>query len=143
MKTQNTNEVPSHVNQQISNHLKIVKKLESLVGGVKELLEKREQSKEERDESSEQEDDIESEPEQEAVVEENEENVCEEDEESYCVCGAGYGKMFECSGLKCERQWFHPECLDMKAIPKGTWFCDMCRKKDKDVLKSKRIKSKN
>ena len=31
----------------------------------------------------------------------------------------------------CQIQWFHIECMRIKKIPKGKWFCVKCKRKKK------------
>ncbi|CAA15917.1 Rpd3L and NuA4 histone acetyltransferase complex ING family subunit Png1 [Schizosaccharomyces pombe] len=52
----------------------------------------------------------------------------EEDNEKYCFCQQGsYGQMVACDNANCEREWFHMECVGLKAPPEGTWYCEACR----------------
>lgn len=49
----------------------------------------------------------------------------------YCVanCKVQLGEMVGCDNTACEfGQWFHPECVGMRAAPTSkTWFCPQCR----------------
>ncbi|EPX71398.1 ING family Png1 [Schizosaccharomyces octosporus yFS286] len=64
------------------------------------------------------------------VVSEEEEDQEEEDNEKYCFCQQGsYGQMVACDNEDCEREWFHMECVGLKAPPEGTWYCEACREK--------------
>jgi inhibitor of growth protein 5/inhibitor of growth protein 4 len=29
---------------------------------------------------------------------------------------------------KCDVEWFHIACVDLKTVPKGKWYCDNCSK---------------
>lgn len=73
-----------------------------------------------------------------------------EDQDLYCFCQTpSYGEMIGCDRDECERQWvcpaglgaerwrwtvltlslllqFHLPCVGLKAIPKGSWYCDDC-----------------
>lgn len=63
----------------------------------------------------------------------------EGDGQKYCYCQRGsYGEMIGCDGSDCEREWFHLACVGLKAIPKGSWFCDECRSKGTDKSKKAR-----
>ncbi|KAI8367983.1 hypothetical protein EDC96DRAFT_505961 [Choanephora cucurbitarum] len=47
----------------------------------------------------------------------------------YCYCqGVSYGEMVACDNADCDIEWFHIACVDLKAAPKGKWFCDNCSK---------------
>ncbi|WBW72709.1 ING family-like protein Png1 [Schizosaccharomyces osmophilus] len=64
------------------------------------------------------------------AVSEEEEDQEEEDNEKYCFCQQGsYGQMVACDNEDCEREWFHMECVGLKAPPEGTWYCEACREK--------------
>lgn len=55
--------------------------------------------------------------------------VQNEDEPTYCYCNqVSYGEMVACDGEDCEREWFHLACVNLSAPPKGSWFCDVCKK---------------
>lgn len=52
-----------------------------------------------------------------------------EEEPTYCYCNqVSYGEMVACDGEDCEREWFHLACVNLNAPPKGSWFCDACKK---------------
>lgn len=52
-----------------------------------------------------------------------------EEEPTYCYCNqVSYGEMVACDGEECEREWFHLACVNLSAPPKGSWFCDACKK---------------
>lgn len=89
----------------------------------------------------------------------------EEDEEDgpgqerYCYCdGISYGEMVACDGDKCEREWFHLDCVGLTRAPAkngkssllletsysllsrlAKWFCDEC----KENLKSAKFNGGN
>ncbi len=44
---------------------------------------------------------------------------CKEEKDSLLIC---------CDGQNCSIEWFHVECLKLKRVPKGKWFCPDCRK---------------
>ncbi|GMM38804.1 Pho23 protein [Saccharomycopsis crataegensis] len=57
----------------------------------------------------------------------------EEEEEGvndvYCVCQqVSFGEMIGCDNDKCKIQWFHLQCVGLSSPPKGTWYCDDCKK---------------
>ncbi|KAI1124181.1 hypothetical protein F5Y10DRAFT_37176 [Nemania abortiva] len=57
------------------------------------------------------------------------------DEPLYCYCnGVSYGEMVACDAEDCEREWFHLDCVGLKAAPPPSmkWYCDNC----KDRLKA-------
>ena len=41
--------------------------------------------------------------------------------------------MIACDNEICVREWFHPNCVQLKAgeIPEGKWYCPDCDKKKK------------
>jgi len=42
----------------------------------------------------------------------------------YCFCQKEEsGKMIMCEGTHCPYTWFHFECVGIKRIPRGSWFC--------------------
>ena len=50
-------------------------------------------------------------------------------EPKYCYCrGPEDGTMIACDNPNCRFEWFHFECLQLTAIPKGKWYCPDCRK---------------
>ncbi|KAI9469430.1 inhibitor of growth proteins N-terminal histone-binding-domain-containing protein [Coemansia mojavensis] len=53
-------------------------------------------------------------------------------EPRYCYCQqVSYGEMVACDDDNCEIEWFHLGCVDLKAPPKGQWFCRDCSQKHK------------
>ena len=50
-----------------------------------------------------------------------------------CYCRGGeHGQMVGCDNEHCPYQWFHLECLKLKAFPKSkTWYCPECQKRRK------------
>ncbi|KAI7827742.1 hypothetical protein BX661DRAFT_143201 [Kickxella alabastrina] len=53
-------------------------------------------------------------------------------EPRYCYCRqVSYGEMVACDDDNCEIEWFHLGCVDLKAPPKGQWFCRECSHKHK------------
>ncbi|KAI3320618.1 hypothetical protein HD806DRAFT_225828 [Xylariaceae sp. AK1471] len=52
------------------------------------------------------------------------------DEPLYCYCnGVSYGEMVACDADECEREWFHLDCVGLKAAPPSNmkWYCDNCK----------------
>ncbi|KAI1193943.1 hypothetical protein F5X97DRAFT_312429 [Nemania serpens] len=52
------------------------------------------------------------------------------DEPLYCYCnGVSYGEMVACDANDCEREWFHLDCVGLKAAPPSSmkWYCDNCK----------------
>jgi len=48
---------------------------------------------------------------------------------TYCYCnGVSFGEMVACDRDNCEREWFHLECAELAAPPKGKWYCRDCKK---------------
>jgi inhibitor of growth protein 4 len=49
------------------------------------------------------------------------------DEQLYCVCHEiSYGQMIACENNECKKEWFHLECVKLKEIPTGMWYCNDC-----------------
>ena len=48
-----------------------------------------------------------------------------------CYCRGGeHGQMVGCDNDDCPYQWFHLDCLKLKAFPKSkTWYCPECQKR--------------
>lgn len=62
-----------------------------------------------------------------------------EDEPTYCYCNqVSYGEMVACDGDECEREWFHLACVNLTAPPKGSWFCDACKKQQAPAPRRRR-----
>ncbi|VEL10502.1 unnamed protein product [Protopolystoma xenopodis] len=50
------------------------------------------------------------------------------DERLYCICRkVSFGDMIACDNPRCKVEWFHFSCVDVRAQPKGKWFCPQCR----------------
>ncbi|KAL7624504.1 hypothetical protein AAE478_006069 [Parahypoxylon ruwenzoriense] len=68
-------------------------------------------------------------------VQGDDEGDVDADEPLYCYCnGVSYGEMVACDAEDCEREWFHLDCVGLKAAPPSNmkWYCDNC----KDRLKT-------
>ncbi|KAM7532584.1 hypothetical protein Aperf_G00000131593 [Anoplocephala perfoliata] len=49
-------------------------------------------------------------------------------ERVYCLCQRySFGDMIACDNARCEIEWFHFACVDVKTQPKGRWYCPRCR----------------
>ncbi|EFJ46892.1 hypothetical protein VOLCADRAFT_109820 [Volvox carteri f. nagariensis] len=49
-------------------------------------------------------------------------------EPAYCICNKpSAGQMVGCDNPDCTIEWFHFECVGLKADPVGKWFCPICR----------------
>lgn len=49
----------------------------------------------------------------------------------YCYCNSEYDDQqtwIGCDSTSCKWLWFHLECVKLKRIPKGKWYCPKCRK---------------
>ncbi|KAI8604793.1 inhibitor of growth proteins N-terminal histone-binding-domain-containing protein [Dissophora ornata] len=54
----------------------------------------------------------------------------------YCYCQqVSYGEMVACDNGDCEVEWFHLSCVNLKAPPKGKWYCKDCSQKSKKPQK--------
>jgi hypothetical protein len=50
---------------------------------------------------------------------------------THCICrGPAHGDMIACDSFHAEGPWFHMECVDCAATPKGHWFCPKCTSKE-------------
>jgi len=48
----------------------------------------------------------------------------------HCYCrDEEYGQMVACDNSACKFEWFHFNCVGVKSVPKGQWFCPDCRKR--------------
>ena len=55
-----------------------------------------------------------------------------EKEKHYRYCKSIYNKdetWIGCDSETCKWEWFHLTCINLKGIPKGNWYCPVCRKK--------------
>lgn len=53
----------------------------------------------------------------------------EETNDVYCFCRqVSFGEMIGCDNDNCKIQWFHMQCVGLDSPPKGTWYCDDCKK---------------
>lgn len=63
-------------------------------------------------------------------VQGDDEGDVDADEPLYCYCnGVSYGEMVACDADDCEREWFHLDCVGLKAAPPSNmkWYCDNCK----------------
>ncbi|CAG8543034.1 7134_t:CDS:2 [Dentiscutata erythropus] len=45
----------------------------------------------------------------------------------YCICRqVSFGEMIGCDGENCPIEWYHLDCVGLKAVPEGRWYCDTC-----------------
>ncbi|OTB04846.1 hypothetical protein M426DRAFT_320429 [Hypoxylon sp. CI-4A] len=68
-------------------------------------------------------------------VQGDDEGDVDPEEPLYCYCnGVSYGEMVACDADDCEQEWFHLDCVGLKAAPPSNmkWYCDNC----KDRIKS-------
>ena len=52
----------------------------------------------------------------------------------YCYCQTEYNDQetwIGCDSTSCKWAWFHLECVKLKRVPKGNWYCPKCRKAKK------------
>jgi len=50
------------------------------------------------------------------------------DDAVYCLCQKpSYGEMVGCDNAACQYEWFHYDCVGLKAPPAGKWYCPQCR----------------
>lgn len=56
----------------------------------------------------------------------------DDSEERFCLCrGVSRGIMVCCDNPKCEKEWFHLDCVGLRVPPKARvkWFCPECKEK--------------
>lgn len=48
--------------------------------------------------------------------------------EIYCICKKPQDdrKYVGCDNGACNMKWFHLDCVGIKRVPKGTWYCPVC-----------------
>ncbi|KAI1139813.1 hypothetical protein F5Y05DRAFT_380171 [Hypoxylon sp. FL0543] len=71
-------------------------------------------------------------------VQGDDEGDVDADEPLYCYCnGVSYGEMVACDADDCEREWFHLDCVGLKAAPPSNmkWYCDNCKDRIKTAKK--------
>lgn len=58
------------------------------------------------------------------------------EEPVFCYCQKkGRGEtMLGCDGSECDIEWYHLECVGLSEAPKGKWWCDACKEKEKRKL---------
>lgn len=50
-----------------------------------------------------------------------------ENEPAYCICNKpSAGNMVGCDHPDCTIEWFHFDCVGLKAEPVGEWYCPLC-----------------
>ena len=60
-------------------------------------------------------------------------------EPTYCLCNSiAYGDMVCCSDRLCIKEWFHYECVGLKAPPDGKWICPDCKERKRREHEEKR-----
>ncbi|TID25497.1 hypothetical protein CANINC_002887 [Pichia inconspicua] len=69
----------------------------------------------------------------------NADNGNGDDDDLYCFCQqVSYGEMVACDNPTCKYEWFHYDCVGLKEIPNGVWYCPDCRKDPKTTDKKKK-----
>ena len=57
-------------------------------------------------------------------------------ERLYCICqNISFGEMIACDNTRCELEWFHFSCVDVKVQPEGQWFCPRCRDESSEAMR--------
>ena len=48
---------------------------------------------------------------------------------TWCYCGLdeSVDDMIQCDNASCAIIWVHLACLEIEKIPKGKWYCPVCR----------------
>ena len=47
----------------------------------------------------------------------------------YCYCNCPDDRsMIACDNTECKIEWFHQDCLNLKFVPRGKWYCLDCSK---------------
>jgi len=68
-------------------------------------------------------------------------------EKKYCLCdNISYGNMIRCDNNNCRcGEWFHYNCVNIKNIPIGNWYCPGCAKLtigDRSPISSSKCRTK-
>ena len=61
-----------------------------------------------------------------------------EKEKHYCYYKSIYNEhetWIGCDSETCKWEWFYLTCVNLKRVPKGNWYCPVCRKKRKSYNK--------
>ena len=57
-------------------------------------------------------------------------NTTGDSSEKWCYCKTGeHGTMIGCDNENCAISWYHIDCLKLKRVPSGKWYCPDCRRK--------------
>ncbi|XP_057290910.1 uncharacterized protein LOC130613608 [Hydractinia symbiolongicarpus] len=57
-------------------------------------------------------------------------------EKMYCLCqyNPNDETFIGCDSTSCKHEWFHLSCVKLKRVPKGSWYCLLCRKARKQKV---------
>lgn len=52
----------------------------------------------------------------------------DDDDKVFCICQGALSEseMIACDDPGCPIEWYHLQCVGVKEIPSGNWFCDLC-----------------
>ncbi|KAK9462281.1 uncharacterized protein V1516DRAFT_674207 [Lipomyces oligophaga] len=58
------------------------------------------------------------------------------DESRYCICGdVFFGDMIACDDPNCPIEWYHLDCVQLKRLPAGEWYCPSCIARRRNLRK--------
>ena len=56
----------------------------------------------------------------------------------YCICRRPcFEPMIACNAKHCDTEWYHYACVNIRIIPKRSWFCENCTGKNKKKITKK------
>lgn len=61
--------------------------------------------------------------------------TCSSAKTVFCYCHSEYNDQelwIGCDAVTCKWQWFHLDCVKLKRVPKGKWYCPACRREKKN-----------
>ena len=67
-------------------------------------------------------------------LEDKEKEIDAETDKLFCFCNSPYNgdePWIGCDSANCPKEWFHLSCVGIKRIPKGNWYCKLCKKQKK------------
>ena len=63
----------------------------------------------------------------------------------YSFCSSPYSSdetWIGCDSEKCEWEWFHLSCVNLKQVPRNNWYCPVCGKKKQKMAEACDAKKK-
>ena len=65
-------------------------------------------------------------------------DICADNKQKYyCICRKScFEPMIACDVKHWDTEWYHYACVNIKIIPKGSWFCENCTAENKKIIKN-------